>query len=488
MPSPHPFRSLVPLFAAAVLAGCTAGPDYVRPAAAGPARYKEAGTWETGEAQAAGSSRPWWTAFRDPLLDQLVADAEGANQNIRQAEAAYRQAQALADQARSAFYPSLDASLGAGRARSSNSTSGAAREVGSFSAGLSASWVPDLWGGVRRSVEAGESVVQASGDDLAAARLSIQASLTQNYLQLRIVDQQRDLYAATVEAYTRSLKLTQAQYRVGVALRSDVALAESQLATAQAQGIDLGLQRSQLEHAIAILTNRPPADFSIAATPPGQSFDANRLPAVPFGLPSELLERRPDIAAAERRVAAANAQIGVARAAYYPSLLLSASGGFGAATVASLFDAPSRVWSLGSSLAQTVFDGGLRRARDAQAVAAYDQTVAQYRQTVLNGFQQVEDNLAALRLLDEESGVQDRAVQAAQLAERLALSQYRAGTATYLSVVTAQQFSLGNQRAAVQLRGRQLAASVDLVTSTGGGWGRQAQAVPAAPNPLSPAT
>lgn len=487
MPSSAPIRLLALLSAAVALGGCTAGPDYVRPSVAAPAGYKEAGTWKTAEPQAADSSQPWWAAFGDPLLDQLIADAQRANQNIRQAEAAYRQAEALADQARSAFYPAVSASLGAGRARSSNSNGGP-REVGSFSAGLSASWVPDLWGSVRRAVEAGESAVQASGDDLAAARLSIQAALAQDYLQLRIVDQQRDLYASTVAAYTRSLNLTQAQYRVGVALRSDVALAESQLATAQAQGIDLGVQRSQLEHAIAVLTNRPPADFSIAAAPPGRPFDANRLPAVPFGLPSELLERRPDIAAAERRVAAANAQIGVARAAYYPSLLLSASGGFGATAVASLFDAPSRVWSLGSSLAQSVFDGGLRRARDAQAVAVYDQTVAQYRQTVLNGFQQVEDNLAALRLLDEESAVQDRAVQAAQLAERLALSQYRAGTATYLSVVTAQQLSLGNQRTAVQLRGRQLAASVGLVTSTGGGWDGQARLLPAAPGPGSPDT
>jgi NodT family efflux transporter outer membrane factor (OMF) lipoprotein len=262
-------------------------------------------------------------------------------------------------------------------------------------------------------------------------------------------------------------------------LLSDVALAETQFTTTQAQAVDLDLQRSQLEHAIAILTGRAPATFSLAAATSSQPFDA-QLPASPPGLPSQLLERRPDIAAAERRVALANANIGVARAAYFPSLLLSAGGGFSAAGLSNLFDTPSRVWSLGAVLSQTLFDGGLRRAQDAQAVAAYDAAVAGYKQTVLSAFQQVEDNLAALSWLEREAELQAQAVKAAQLAERLALSQYRGGTATYLAVITAQALSLSNQRTAVQLRGRQLAASVGLITATGGGW---VAAEPVASNP-----
>ena len=304
---------------------------------------------------------------------------------------------------------------------------------------------------------------------MVAAHLSIQTALAQDYLQLRVIDQQRDLYAATTAAYERALQLTRAQHAAGVALLSDVALAESQLTTAQAQAVDLDATRAQLEHAIAILTGRAPAQFALAPAPASQPFAA-QLPASPAGLPSELLEHRPDIAAAERRAALANANIGVAQAAYFPSLVLSASGGFDAAALGNLFDTPSRVWSLGAALAQTIFDGGLRRAHTAQAVAAYDIAVAQYKQTVLAGFQQVEDDLATLRILEQESALQAQAVKSSQLAEQLALNQYRAGTATYLSVVTAQTLSLSSQRTAVQLRGRQLAASVGLIAATGGGW------------------
>ncbi|MDB5887897.1 MAG: transporter, partial [Rhodocyclales bacterium] len=263
--------------------------------------------------------------------------------------------------------------------------------------------------------------------------------------------------------------LVQAQHAAGTALLSDVALAESQLATAQAQAVDLDAQRSQLEHAIAILTGRAPADFSLPPATAAQPF-TGQLPVSPVGVPSQLLERRPDIAAAERRVAVANANIGVARAAMFPTLTLSARGGFSAGDLSRLFDTPSRIWSLGAALAQTLFDGGLHRARGAQAVAAYDAAVADYKQTVLSGFQQVEDNLSTLRVLDQETGLQARAVQSSQLAERLALSQYRAGTSSYLNVITTQVLSLSNQRTAVQLRGRQLAASVSLITATGGSW------------------
>jgi NodT family efflux transporter outer membrane factor (OMF) lipoprotein len=462
-----PFRpSLLAVAAAALLSACAAGPDYVRPTLPVPDAYKEAGDWKTADPRPAASGLAWWKAYGDPVLDGLQADAGQANQNIRQAEATYRQAKALADADRAGLFPTLGLDAGAERARTN--TNGVHTGNG-YSLGLAAGWEPDLWGSVRRQVEAGNAGAQASADDLAAARLSIQTTLAQDYLQLRVADQQRDLYAATIEAYAKALKLTRAQHDAGVALQSDVALAEAQLAQAQAAAVDLEAARAQLEHAIAVLTGRAPAQFTLAAAPAGQPL-ALKTPATPAGLPSALLEHRPDIAAAERRAAAANAGIGVAKAAYFPQLTLSASGGFSAAALGSLFDTPAHVWSLGAALAQALFDGGLRSARTAQAEAAYDVAVAQYKQTVLGGFQQVEDQLALLRLLEQEATLQDQAVRASQQAERLALAQYRAGTASYLGVVTAQTLSLNNQRSAVQLRGRLVAASISLVAATGGGW------------------
>jgi len=458
---------LTALAAAALLSACAVGPDYVRPALPVPDAYKEAaGDWKAAEPRPAASGLAWWTAYGDPVLDGLEADADRANQNIRQAEAAYRQAKALADADRAGLFPSVGLNAGAQRARTN--TSGV-RTGDGYSLGLAASWEPDLWGSVRRQLEAGEAGAQAGADDLAAARLSIQTTLAQDYLQLRIADQQRDLYAATVQAYMKALKLTRAQHDAGVALQSDVSLAESQLAQAQAAAVDLDATRAQLEHAIAVLTGRAPAQFTLAAAPADQPL-ALKMPASPAALPSALLEHRPDIAAAERRAAAANASIGVARAAYFPQLTLSANGGFSAAALGSLFDTPGRVWSLGAALAQALFDGGLRSARTAQAEAAYDVAVAQYKQTVLGGFQQVEDQLALLRLLDQEAALQDQAVRSARQAEQSALAQYRAGTLSFLNVVTAQTLSLNSQRTAVQLRGRLVAASIALVAATGGGW------------------
>jgi len=459
--------SLAALTFAALLAGCAVGPDYVRPTLDVPASYKEPGPWKTAEPRPAQSTQAWWQVYGDGTLDALMRDAGNANQDLRVAEAQVRQARALADQARANLWPALGIDAGAQRARSN--ASGVTRTGNAITLGLAASWEPDLWGGVRRGVEAGEAGAQASADDLAAARLSVQTTLAQDYLALRITDQLRDLYASTTAAYEKALSLTQAQYAAGVALRSDVALAETQLTTTQAQAVDLDAARAQLEHAIAVLTGRAPAQFTLARIPAGQ-YPEVALPATPTGLPSELLEHRPDIAAAERRAAAANAQIGVARAAYFPTLTLTAGGGFAASSLGTLFDTPSRVWALGAALAETVFDGGLRSARDAQAVAAYDAAVAQYKQTVLSGFQQVEDNLAVLRILDQEAVLQAKAVEASLLAERLALTQYRAGTTSYLNVITAQALSLNNRRAAVTLRGRQLAASIGLIAATGGGW------------------
>lgn len=452
--------------AAAALSGCAVGPDAVRPAMPVPAAYKEAGDWKPADPRPAVSGLAWWQAYGDPVLDGLETDAIAANQDLRRVEAAYRQARALADADRAGLFPSLGASLAAQRARTD--TPGI-RVGDAYSAGLSASWEPDLWGGVRRQVEAGEAGAQAGADDLAAARLSIQATLAQDYLQLRIADQQRALFADTVQAYTKALHLATAQHDAGVALQSDVSLAQGQLAQAQAAAVDLEATRTQLEHAIAVLTGRAPAQFALAAAPAGQPL-AMKMPATPTGLPSALLEHRPDIAAAERRAAAANAGIGVARAADFPQLTLSASGGFGAAALGTLLDTPSRVWSLGAALAQTIFDGGLRRARTAQAEAAYDAAAAQYKQTVLGGFQQVEDDLALLRLLEREAAFQEQAVRSSQQAQQSALARYRAGTAGYLDVVTTQTTLLNNQRTAVELRGRLLAASISLVAATGGGW------------------
>jgi NodT family efflux transporter outer membrane factor (OMF) lipoprotein len=459
----------IAIAAAILISGCAVGPDYVRPALDLPSAYKEPGPWKTAQPGQIDSNQRWWEVYGDSTLNDLMTQANQANQSIRLAAAQYRQAQATAALARASLWPTVGASAGATRARTN--TSGVSRLADTYSVGLNSSWEADIWGGVRRSVEAGDASSQASAASLAAARLSIQATLAQDYLQLRVTDLQKDLYTRTVAAYTRSLQLTKHQYEVGVALRSDVAQAETQLLTAQAALIDLDATRNQLEHAIAMLLGKAPAAFSLAARDSNSSTGWQpRLPEIPTGLPSTLLERRPDIANAERLAAVANANIGVARAAYFPTLTLSASGGYSGIAFAQLFDTPSRVWSLGSALAASLFDGGARSARNDQANAAYDGAVATYKQTVLGGLQEVEDNLSTLRVLDQEVVVQNQAVQAAQLSERLALSQYQAGTVTYLSVVTTQATALSSQRAAVVLLGRQLVASVALIKATGGGW------------------
>lgn len=471
-------RGMTALVLAALLGGCAVGPDYARPALDLPQAYKEDGPWKPAAPRQIDDHQPWWEAYGDPILNALMAQANAANQTIQQAAAQYRQAQASAEVARASLWPTIGAQ--AGDTRAQTNTNGARRLANSYTVGLNASWEADLWGRIRRGAEAGDANAQASAASLAAARLSIQATLAQDYLQLRVTDLQKDLYRRTVAAYTRSLQLTTHQYEAGTALRSDVAQAETQLRAAQAQLIDLDDTRNQLEHAIAMLIGKAPAQFSLPALPPAtasdSAIDANAarlqgsLPQIPVGLPSELLERRPDIANAERLAAAANANIGVARAAYFPTLTLSASGGYNSLAFANLFNTPSRVWSLGATLAETIFDGGARSARNDAAVAAYDAAVAQYKQTVLGGLQEVEDKLSTLRVLDQESAVQAQAVQSAQLAERLAMRQYEAGTVTYLSVVTTQATSLSNQRNAVTLLGRQLVASVALIKATGGGW------------------
>ncbi len=474
---------LLALAMAASLGACAVGPDYQRPSApegvSAPA-FKEGGQWKTATPASADSAKPWWSAFGDSRLDALVEEANRANQDVQVAEAQYRQAQALVQNARSDFFPTLGANASVDRQRGKNAF-GVSTLGNSHAWSLDASWEPDLWGRVRRGVENASDNAQASDADLAAARLAVQASVVSDYIQLRVADAQQKLFERTLEAFRKSLKITQSQYRAGVVTRGDVELANTTLQAAQAQAVDNDLTRRQLEHAIAVLLGKTPSQFSIA-----QDEFALRLPEVPVGVPSELLERRPDIAGAERRAAAANAGIGVAQAAYYPSLSLTASGGFGGAGLGPWLAAPDKVWALGFALAGTLLDGGARSAQVAQARAAFDASAAQYRKTVLGGFQEVEDNLAALELLARERESQDLAVKSAREAERVALSQYRAGTTTFLSVVTAQSLALTNERTALDLQGRQFAASVALVKAVGGGWNAARLQVSAGASPAEP--
>jgi NodT family efflux transporter outer membrane factor (OMF) lipoprotein len=461
-------RILAALALSACLAGCMVGPDYVRPTAPVPEAYKESAGWKRAEPRDALARGRWWEMFGDAELDALAARVDVSNQNIRVAEANFRQAQALAEQARAGLFPTVGAGASAIRSKSpslSNQPSFASGAVNNFNLNVNASWELDLWGKVRRGIESGEANWQASAADLESARLSAQAAVAQNYLALRIADVQRRVLEETVAAYQRTLELTQNRYAAGIAARVDVVQAEVQLKSAQAQLVDIGVDRALLEHAIATLVGDPASNFSIA-----RASLAAKLPEIPVGVPSELLERRPDIAAAERSVAAANAQIGVAQAAFYPTLTLSAAGGFRSTSFADWLTAPSRFWSLGAVLAQTLFDGGLRRAVSDQAIAAYDGQVAAYRQTVLTGFQEVEDNLAQLRLLEEEARYQNEAARGAMTSVELTTNQYKGGIVSYLNVIAAQTIALNNERAAVNIQGRRLAASVLLVKALGGGW------------------
>ncbi|HET7597265.1 MAG TPA: efflux transporter outer membrane subunit [Burkholderiales bacterium] len=455
-----------------MLGGCTAGPEYVRPAVEIPAAYKEAGDWKVAQPRDTESRGKWWEIFGDPKLDALMARIDLSNQNVRIAEAQFRQARALTQSARAGFYPSVSGGASATRSRSPR----AGGYETNYELSLDAKWEADLWGRVRRTVEAAEAGAQASAADLEALKLSTQAELAQAYFQLRILDAQRQLLDDTVRAFETSLELTKNRYAVGVAGKVDVVQAETQLKSTQAQAIDVAVQRAQLEHAIAVLIGRPPAEFGIPPEPL-----AVRMPAIPPELPSALLERRPDIAAAERRTAGANAQIGVAQAAFFPELTLSAVGGFQGSTLGNWLSLPNRFWSLGPALAQSLFDAGLRRALTDQAIAVYDANVASYRQTVLAAFQEVEDNLAALRILDDEARVQEAAVRAARESLVLTLNQYKAGTISYLNVVTVQTTQLNNERTAVGILGRQLTAAVLLVKALGGGW--HVAALPSAASP-----
>jgi len=451
-----------------LLGGCMVGPNYVRPPTAPPAAFREAGDWKPAQPRDAVSRGRWWEIFGDPRLNALAEQVDVSNQNVRVAEARLRQAEALVEQSRAGLWPTLAVTASATRSRSPNvaGTSGNSTvPVNVFNLPLTASWAPDLWGSVRRTIEGNVASAQASAANVANARLLAQAQVAINYFQLRVLDTRRNLLDTSVAAYQKSLELTRNRYNAGVAGRVDVVQAETQLRSTQAQAIDVGVQRAQLEHAIAILIGKAPAEFSFAA-----ERLAVGIPEIPPGLPSQLLERRPDIAAAERQMAAANAQIGVVQAAYFPALTLTASTGFRANSPPNWLTIPSRFWSVGPALAENLFDGGLRRAVSKQAQAAYDANVAIYRQAVLAAFKEVEDNLAALRILEEEARAQDDAVQAARQSTELTLNQYKAGTVNYLNVVTVQATQLSNEANAVNVLGQRLVAAVTLVQALGGGW------------------
>jgi NodT family efflux transporter outer membrane factor (OMF) lipoprotein len=454
------------------LSACTVGPDYQR---AGlhmmPAAYKEAQGWKPSEPRDWESRGAWWTIYNDPVLDQLEEQVDVSNQNLKAAEAAFRQASAIVRVARAGYYPSVAVGATAQRIGAGSQNRSSSRSVSSdgtltqYDLSATATWVPDIWGRIRRTVESDVALAQVSAADIASARLSAQAALATAYMQLRSDDELKRLLDAAVDAYTQSLAITQNRYAAGIAAESDVVSAQTQLETTRAQAIGVGVQRAQLEHAIAILIGKPPSALAIAPAPL-----AVDVPTVPTGVPSTLLERRPDIAAAERQMASANAEIGIAESAFYPDLTLTASYGFTGFSLSKLVGAPYSLWSLGADIAQTVFDAGARSAQVDAARATYEQTVAGYRQTVLTGFQQVEDALAALRILQEQADAEARAVSAAQEAERLVLNQYRAGTVPYSSVLTAQTTSPTNQQTALAVAQSRLTSSVNLVAALGGGW------------------
>ncbi|MDX8127636.1 efflux transporter outer membrane subunit [Methylomonas sp. OY6] len=449
------------------LAACTVGPDYVRPQANVSEEFKEVKGWKQAQPRDTGLPGKWWEIFNDPKLNELEEQVAAANQSIIQAEAQYRQAQHLVQSVQSSLLPvaTLTGTFNRFRAATGQNVAvGGVRNL--FGQAVGVAWEPDLWGSVRRQVEANTSNAQASAATLHALILSSQSALADSYFQMKTLDAQKALLDETVTAFTKTLEITKNRYAVGVVAKADVVQAETQLETVRAQSIDLGVQRAKLEHAIAVLIGKTPAELALAVSP----LNAQP-PGVPVSLPSELLERRPDIAAAERKIAAANAQIGVAKAAYFPTLNLASTNGFQSPTADTLFTMARRYWSLGpAGLALTLFDGGAKNAQYKQAIDAYDASVAAYRQTVLTGFQEVEDNLAALRILDEETQVQDKAVAAAKQALALTNNQYQAGTVSYINVITAQTAALSNQQTAVQLLGQRLSASVLLVKALGGGW------------------
>ena len=453
------------LATAAALSACAVGPAYQRPSAAVPAAFKEAPAADAGWFPAAPADTldrgPWWQLFGDADLNALAEQVEVSNQNVAAALAGYAQARALVGQQRASLFPTL-ALDGSARRSGGGASPGTAN---SLQIGVGASWEPDVWGALRRGVESAQASAQASDADLAAARLSAQGELATDYFSLRDADTELALLRSTVEGYERTLTITQNRYSAGIAPRTDVLQAQTQLASTRADLAALANQRAQLEHAIAVLIGKAPAEFALPLATWNMS-----VPAVPLAVPSELLQRRPDIAAAERAVAAANAQIGIQRAAYFPSLSLSGSLGHAGSRIGDLFGASTSLWSLGLAVAQTLFDAGATRARVEGAEAARAAAVARYRQTVLTAFQAVEDRLSSLRSLAEQASLRRAASEAADLTEQQLLNRYKAGQVSYTDVVTAQASALSARRTVSQLAANRQAAAIALIQALGGGW------------------
>jgi len=457
------------LAAASSLTACVSiGPDYHRPSAPTPQSYKELGDWKPIEPRAAASDLAWWSIYNDPKLDELERQVAVSNESLKASEANYRQALELVAQTRAGYWPTVNANVTGQRQRVESTPAGTHLIYNEVSPTLAASWAPDIWGKIRRAVESSSASAQTSAADLAAARLSLQSTLATDYFMLRIDDELKRLYEATVKAYQETLEITRNQFEAGTAAETDVITAETQLLGEQAQLIGVGVQRAQLEHAIAALVGKTPDQFSIEPV----IFERN-IPVIPAGMPSTLLERRPDIAAAERAAAAASAQIGVAIGAYYPSITLTGSIGYASNALAGLLQTANYVWATGAQLSETLFEGGLRAAQVGAARDAYDSAVATFRQTVLSAFQQVEDELAALRILEQQEEVLKRTVESAREAVRLTIYQYEAGTVAYTSVVTVQAIALADEQNLLTTLGSELSASVALVAALGGGWNSQ---------------
>ncbi|WP_228370651.1 efflux transporter outer membrane subunit [Candidatus Korobacter versatilis] len=473
----------LPLLAMACLSACVVGPKYHKPAVDAPPSYKEATpsaqsaqpapgapapTWQPASPNDAMLKGKWWEIYNDADLNKLEEEVNVSNQSVKAAEASFLGARALVKQARAAYFPTIGVSpsITATRQLSVDSNGKVTGGTGTdFDFPANAAWVPDIWGKVRNQVRAQASAAQMSAADLENIRLSLQVEVANNYFQLRSQDALKDLLDATVKAYQESVDLTQALYETGIDSQESVLQAETQLATAQAQDTNVGILRAQYEHAIAMLIGKPASQFSLAHLPL-----SSEPPSIPIGVPSNLLERRPDIASAERSMEQSNALIGVAVAAYYPNVTLSGTFGFRNTSIADWFTWPSHYWSVGPQLAQTIFEGGLRKATVVQAQAQYDQSVANYRQTVLTAFQQVEDNLAALRILSQEVQQQAAAVDFAQKNLNLAIDRYKLGIDPYLNVLTAQTTLFSNQQGLVQLKLQQMNASAQLIEALGGGW------------------
>ena len=467
----HQLGFAIATLAAFAAGGCKVGPNYRAPAMPAPPAFSDDGhngDWTSAKPADAADRGAWWTIYQSAELNDLEQRCATANQSIEAALHAYEQAHDVVRENHAALFPTVSVGAGAGRDRvSANKPLRASTSVNDywdFLVPVTVAWAPDLWGGIRRQIESSGAQAQASAANLANVKLSLQGTLAVTYFQLRGIDLQAQLLRSTLDAYTQSLQLTQVRFKGGLATDSDVAQAQAQLEGTRAQLIDLGVQRAQYEHAIAVLVGQPPTGFHIAEQPL-----AGDPPSIPTGLPSELLQRRPDIAAAERQVAAANAQIGVARAAYFPNITLGAQGGFESGAVSQIFSSSSSQWNVGPSASETVFDAGRRKAQADYALAQRAQATALYRQQTLLAFRD-EDQLASLRVLEQEAMVQQRAVDAAKRGTSLSLLRYKNGLATYLEVLTNQTIELTNERAAAALVARRIVASAQLQLALGGGW------------------